>query len=58
MLASEAKLAENNLDCISVYLNALRIVRENGGYGSVETKVKDGLVLVVRAIVEFHIDRT
>jgi hypothetical protein len=55
MLASEIKLCENNLDIILAVLNALRVVRENGGYGGVECKVKDGLVVVVKAVEEWHI---
>jgi hypothetical protein len=55
LLASEAKLAANNLAVLVSVLDALRIVRENGGYGSVELKVKDGLVVYARKIVEDHL---
>ncbi len=55
MLASDVKLCENNLDIILAVFNALRVVRENGGYGAVECKVKDGVVLVVKAVEEWHI---
>jgi len=54
MLASVQKLAVNNLCLLSEVLDGLRIVRENGGYGTIELKVKDGLVLAIKATVERH----
>jgi len=56
MLASVQKLAVNNLCLISEVLDGVRIIRENGGYGTIELKVKDGLVLAVKAMVERHIN--
>lgn len=45
MLASEAKLAANNLEVIIKVLSALRYLRETTGYGEIHLKVQDGLVL-------------
>jgi hypothetical protein len=54
VLASEAKLAANNITAVVSFLDALRLIRENGGYGSIEAKVKDGKVMFVRKIIEEH----
>jgi hypothetical protein len=45
MLASEAKLAVNNLEVIVKVLDALRYLRETTGYGEIHLKVQDGMVL-------------
>ena len=45
MIASEAKLAANNLEVIIKVLSALRYLRETTGYGEIHLKVQDGLVL-------------
>jgi hypothetical protein len=46
MKPSEEKLCENNLDAIILYLDALTVIRMHGGYGSVEVKVQNDLVMV------------
>jgi hypothetical protein len=56
MLASEAKLAVNNICALAAVLDALRLIRENGGYGGFEGKVKDGKVMYVKKIIEEHVD--
>lgn len=45
MLATEAKLAFNNMEIICKVLDALRYLRETTGYGSIELVVQNGLVL-------------
>jgi hypothetical protein len=55
MKPAEQKLIDNNYDLIISMLNGLRIVRENGGFGSVSIKVKDSLVLHVITQIEEHI---
>jgi len=56
MLASEQKLACNNADILLLVLAALRVIRENGGFGSFEVKVKDGIARVVKPTIEWHLD--
>jgi hypothetical protein len=53
--AVEEKLCENNLDAIIVYLDGLEVLRNNGGYGGLDMKVKDGLVTVENIIISKHI---
>jgi hypothetical protein len=56
MLASESKLAANNLKCIAAVLRGLKIIRENGGYGSLEIKVKDGMALHLKSSVDEQVE--
>jgi hypothetical protein len=45
VLASESKLAVNNMEVLCKVLDALRYLRETTGYGSIELVVQNGLVL-------------
>jgi len=56
MLASEAKLAENNLDLLLTVCKGIKLIRENGGFGDVIVKVQNGKVVVCRPTVEWHLD--
>jgi hypothetical protein len=45
VLATEAKLALNNLEALCKVLDALSYLREKTGYGSIELVIQNGLVL-------------
>lgn len=51
MPTSEAKLACNNMEVIIAALNGLRLIRENGGYGSLELVVEKGIAPCVKTII-------
>ncbi len=52
MLASDAKLAYNNLEVLCKVLDALRYLRDNTGYGSIELVVQNGLVLRCNTLIQ------
>ena len=56
MLASEQKLADNNLDLLLVICKGIKLIRENGGFGDVVIKVQNGKAVVARPTVEWHLD--
>ena len=56
MLASEEKLADNNLDLLLIICKGIKLIRENGGFGDVVIKVQNGKAVVARPTVEWHLD--
>jgi hypothetical protein len=56
MLASEEKLAENNLVTVLGTLKALELLREQGGYGTIELKVQDGKAIYARIIHNWQLE--
>lgn len=52
MLASEAKLAQNNLTVVLQVLDALRVIREHGGFGTIELEVQNGIAPSARIVVK------
>jgi len=51
MLASEEKLALNNVEVLLAALRGLRLIRENGGYGSLELVVEKGIAPCVKTVI-------
>ncbi len=45
MLASELKLAENNVNAIMVLLRRLETIRNTTGYGTILLEVQSGMVV-------------
>lgn len=52
MLATEVKLASNNLDVILAVLDALETIRGKTGYGTIEIEVQDGIALHERIVLK------
>jgi hypothetical protein len=52
---SDEKLCENNLDAILVLLKGLKVLREQGGFGEINLKVKDELVSIGYITIQEHI---
>lgn len=53
---SEDKLTENGVSAVIAVLEGLCVIHEHGGYGTIELKVKDGMVMAVKPTVEWHIN--
>jgi hypothetical protein len=56
MLASEEKLAANNMDLLLTVCKGIALIRENGGFGDVVVKVQNGKAVVCRPTVEWHLE--
>ena len=55
-MLSPSKLAANNLASLCVLLDALRIIRQEGGFGSVEGAVKDGKLMYLNATIRHNVE--
>lgn len=56
MKTDEQKLSANGIAAVLAVLDGLCVIHEHGGYGTIELKVKDGMVMVVKPMVEWHIN--
>ncbi|MDD4986647.1 MAG: hypothetical protein PHQ43_12875 [Dehalococcoidales bacterium] len=58
MLASELKLAENNVNAIMVLLRRLETIRNTTGYGTITLEVQSGMVVSGKTAIKDKVQST
>lgn len=58
MLASELKLAENNVNAIMVLLRRLETIRNTTGYGTITLEVQSGIVVSGKTAIKDKVQST
>lgn len=57
MKTSEDKLHPNLTAAMLAVFQGIGVIHEHGGYGTIELKVKDDLVVSVKPTVEWHMPK-